>query len=145
MMTERETAGEGRVLGVDPGTKRTGLAVSDGLGLTAQGLATFEGRPAELAARICSLAREYGANLVVVGLPLSMSGGEIEGTVRSRELAGLIERECGLSVILRDERMTSLEAERVMRSEGRIRSAADIDRLAAVLLLQGYLDERSER
>jgi len=137
---------EGRVLGVDPGTKRTGLAVSDELGVTAQGLPTFErGGAKGLAAHIAALAAEYGATEVVVGLPLSMSGGDIEGTRRSRELAALIERECGLGVILRDERMTSLEAERVMRQEGRIRNAADIDRLAAVLLLQGYLDERSGR
>lgn len=136
----------GRLLGIDPGTKRTGIAVSDELGVTAQGLETFErSGPKELVARISALAEAYGVVAVVVGLPLSMSGGDIEGTRRSRELAALIERECGLPVILRDERMTSLEAERVMRREGRIRNAADIDRLAAVLLLQGYLDERSER
>lgn len=135
-----------RMLGVDPGTKRTGLALSDELGLTAQGLPTFErGGPKELVAHIAALAAEYGVREVVVGLPLSMSGGEIEGTVRSRELASRIERECGLKVVLRDERMTSLEVERVMKQEGRIRNAADIDRLAAVLLLQGYLDERSGR
>jgi putative Holliday junction resolvase len=144
-MIEGDDGNGGRVLGVDPGTKRTGLAVSDGLGLTAQGLPTFEGGPKELAARISAIAAEYGVDCVVVGLPLSMSGGEIEGTRRSRELAALIESECGLDVILRDERMTSLEAERVMRHEGRIRNAADIDRLAAVILLQGYLDERSGR
>ncbi|MDD3642966.1 MAG: Holliday junction resolvase RuvX [Candidatus Krumholzibacteria bacterium] len=144
MIMESEDGRAGRVLGVDPGTKRTGLAISDELGFTAQGLPTFErGGAKDLVAHIAAIAAAHGVDEVVVGLPLSMSGGDIEGSVRSRELAGLIERECGLKTVLRDERMTSLEAERVMRREGRIRSAADIDRLAAVLLLQGYLDERS--
>ena len=58
------------------------------------------------------------------------------------ELAGRIERDCGVEVVLRDERMTSLEAERVLAQGGGIKESGDIDRIAAVLLLQGYLDER---
>ena len=132
-----------RILGIDPGTKRYGFAVSDPLGITAQGLDTLE--PAdngELFARIGELITEYKVTVIVIGLPLSMSGGEIEGTERSRELAGRIEERFTVEVILRDERMTSLEAERVLRTEGRIRNAGDIDRLSATLLLQSYLDER---
>jgi putative Holliday junction resolvase len=131
------------VLGIDPGTRRIGLAVSDALGMTAQGLETFEiGRGIELIDRIRELVEEYGISEIVLGLPLSMGGGEIEGTERSRELADLIGRECGVKVVLQDERMTSLEAERVIGQEGKIQKAGDIDKLSAVLLLQSYLDER---
>lgn len=132
-----------RILGIDPGTKRYGFAVSDPLGITAQGLDTFEpSNDGELMARIGELITEFNADIIVLGLPLSMSGGEIEGTERSRELAGRIRERFAVDIILRDERMTSLEAERVLRSEGRIRNAGDIDRLSATLLLQSYLDER---
>lgn len=130
-----------RILGIDPGTKRVGFAVSDELGVTAQGLDTYNITTDE-AFRVFlkQLCSRYNIGVVVLGKPLSMSGGEIEGTERSRELASFIERECGARVVLVDERMTSLEAERVLREQGRIREAGDIDRLAAVLLLQGYLD-----
>jgi putative Holliday junction resolvase len=130
-----------RILGIDPGTKRVGLAVSDELGITAQGLDTYN-ITSEDAFRVFlkGLLSRYNIEVVVLGKPLSMSGGEIEGTERSRELASFIERECGARVELVDERMTSLEAERVLREQGRIREAGDIDRLAAVLLLQRYLD-----
>ncbi|HUV36582.1 MAG TPA: Holliday junction resolvase RuvX [Patescibacteria group bacterium] len=147
-----------RILGIDPGTKRYGLAVSDELGVTAQGLETFvvaEG--ADFVDHVRKLMAEYAVGRIIVGMPLSMSGNAIEGTERSRELAGRIERECGVVVELRDERMTSREAERVLGIGGRGRREArhgareaerkhdvgDIDRLAAVLLLQGYLDERN--
>lgn len=130
-----------RILGIDPGTKRVGLAVSDELGVTAQGLDTYNITTVK-AFRVFlkELLSRYNIGVVVLGKPLSMSGGEIEGTGRSRELASFIERESGARVVLVDERMTSLEAERVLREQGRIREAGDIDRLAAVLLLQGYLD-----
>jgi putative Holliday junction resolvase len=130
-----------RILGIDPGTKRVGFAVSDELGITAQGLDTYN-ITSEDAFRVFlkGLLSRYNIGVVVLGKPLSMSGGEIEGTERSRELASFIERECGARVELVDERMTSLEAERVLKEQGRIREAGDIDRLAAVLLLQGYLD-----
>ena len=133
---------EGRILSVDPGTVRTGLAVTDELGITAQGLETFTaGKGRDLVEHIASLVEEYGIIKVVLGMPLSMSGGEIEGTERSKQLAARIEEECGIEVVLRDERMTSLEVERVMRQEGRIREAGDIDRLSAVVLLQSFLEE----
>ena len=130
-----------RALAIDPGTKRLGLAVSDELGLTAQGLDTYElaGEDAFIAF-LKDLQMRYNIEVIVLGEPRSMSGGEIEGTERSRELARLIERELDMRVILVDERMTSLEAERVLKQAGRIREAGKIDRLAAVLLLQGYLD-----
>lgn len=135
-----------RVLAIDPGTKRIGLAVSDPLGITAQGIDTFAvggGRDFFLFLR--RLIEDNDVKVVVVGMPLSMSGGEIEGTARSREMAERIRGGGGVEVVLRDERMTSLEAERILEEGGGGRAAGDVDRLAAVLLLQSYLDESWDR
>ncbi len=136
---------EGRILAIDPGTKRTGLALSDELGITAQGLETYAGPSKALVEHVGALAGEYGIMTVVIGLPLSMSGEELENAKYSRELGAAIEKQYGIEVVLRDERMTSLEVERVMKQEGRIKNAGDIDRLSAVLLLSSYLEERGAR
>lgn len=134
-----------RILGIDPGTKRLGVAVSDELGITAQGLDTFEvGNGVEFIDYLRDLITMYNIKVIVVGMPLSMSGEDIEGTEMARELAEGLRREFKLEIVLRDERLTSLEAERILRENGRIRNAGDIDRLAAVLLLQSYLDEINE-
>jgi putative Holliday junction resolvase len=136
----------GRVLAIDPGAKRTGLALSDPLGMTAQGLDTFEeGAGTALLDHLGGLIELHGIDTIVVGLPLSMQGKEIEGSGRSRELAARIEERFGLRVYLADERMTSLEAERVLKSGDRRFDRGDIDKLSAMLLLQGYLDERPKR
>jgi putative Holliday junction resolvase len=145
MGTHDAHKGGGRILAVDPGTKRTGLAISDELGITAQGLETYTGPRRSLADRIKAISEEYGIIRVVIGLPLSMSGEELENARISRELAEEIEEKLGIEAVLRDERMTSLEVERVMKQEGRIRRAGDIDRLSAVLLLQTYLEEGGAR
>jgi putative Holliday junction resolvase len=132
---------EQRILAIDPGTKRIGLAVSDELRVTAQGLDTYNFRDEKtFMGFLKGLVSRYNIGVIVLGKPLSMSGGEIEGTERSRRLADNIEREFDIDVVLLDERMTSLEAERVLKKKGRIKEAGDIDRLAAVLLLQSYLD-----
>ena len=136
----------GRVLAIDPGSKRTGLAMSDPLGMTAQGLDTFvEGAGKDLLAHLGELIDLHGIDRVVVGLPLSMQGKDIEGSGRSRSLAARITERFGLAVHLMDERMTSLEAERVLRSGDRGFERGDIDKLSAMLLLQSYLDERPKR
>jgi putative holliday junction resolvase len=135
----------GRIIAIDPGTKRVGLAMSDPLGVTAQGLDTFEtGRGRELIDYVKALVEGSGVTTVVVGLPLSMAGGEIEGSGRSRALAAEIGEKLGVEVVLRDERMTSLEAERVLAGSDRKSEKKDVDRLAAVLLLQSYLEEVSQ-
>lgn len=135
-----------RVLAIDPGTKRTGLAMSDPLGMTAQGLDTFAaGAGKDLLDHLGGLIELYGIATVVVGLPLSMQGKDIEGSVRSRSLAARITERFGIDVRLMDERMTSLEAERVLRSGDRSFDRGDIDKLSAMLLLQSYLDERPKR
>lgn len=140
----KQETGAARVLGIDPGTVRWGLALSDPLRITAQGLETFSGGDeTAFVEHVARLVDENGVETVVIGLPLAMHGGEIEGSARSRALADRIVGRCGVAVELRDERMTSREAERVLGQEGRIRRAGDIDRLAAVLLLQSWLDERA--
>jgi putative Holliday junction resolvase len=137
---------KGRVLAIDPGEKRTGLAVSDPLGMTAQGLDTFEGGGStDLLDHLGGLIARNGIDTVIVGLPLSMQGKDIEGSGRSRALAARIAERFGVAVHLADERMTSLEAERVLSSGDRRFERGDIDKLSAMLLLQGYLDERPKR
>jgi putative Holliday junction resolvase len=135
-----------RVLAIDPGAKRIGLAVSDSLGITAQGLETFEtGKGRDLLDHLDAIIERNAVTTVVVGLPLSMRGEDIEGSERSRALAERIVERFGVEVVLQDERMTSLEAERTLRSGERSFDARDVDKLAAVLLLQSYLDARTER
>lgn len=136
----------GRVLAIDPGSKRTGLAMSDPLGMTSQGLDTFvEGAGKDLLDHLGGLIGLHEIDTVVVGLPLSMQGKDIEGSGRSRALAARIMERFGIEVRLMDERMTSLEAERVLRSGDRSFDRGDIDKLSAMLLLQSYLDERPKR
>jgi putative Holliday junction resolvase len=135
-----------RVLSIDPGTKRIGLAVSDPLGMTAQGIETFETGPGrDFLDHVRALIERYSIGTVVVGLPLSMQGTDIEGSERSRALAAEIHARFRVEVVLQDERMTSLEAERILQSGDRSYDRGDIDKLSAVLLLQSHLDERPKR
>lgn len=130
-----------RVLGLDPGGKRTGIAVSDPLGITAQGLETFVVTPKmALPEYVEKLAGEYNIKTVVIGMPLSMSGKEIEGSERSRTLASSIKERIDAEIVFVDERMTSLESERLLRSAGGVRDKGNIDKISAVLILQSYLD-----
>jgi len=136
----------GRVLAIDPGAKRVGLALSDELCLTAQGLETFEiAKGKDLLAQVGELIDRYDICAVIIGLPLSMAGKDIEGTARSRDLAAWIEERFDVDAILMDERMTSLEAERVLKSGERGYEKGDIDKLSAVLLLQSYLDQMAKQ
>lgn len=139
----RRNGKKSRVLAIDPGAKRIGLAVSDELGLTAQGLDTFEtGTGVDFLDHLQELIDRYEIRAMIIGLPLSMRGTDIEGSGRSRALAARIADRFALEVVLMDERMTSLEAERVLKSGDRGYERGDIDKLAAVLLLQSHLDER---
>ena len=129
-----------RVLGIDPGERRVGLAVSDPLGITAQGLATFDRTRGNVLEHVRTLVREYDVERIVVGRPLALSGAETESTRRAdalaRELATL-----NLPVTFWDERLSSVEAQRVLAGTRAGKDA--VDRIAAVLILQGYLDARS--
>ena len=135
-----------RILGLDYGSRTCGVAVSDPLGITAQGLETIvrkeENKLRRTLARIEELVREYGAEKIVLGFPLNMNdtiGPRAEKTLAFKEM---LERRTGLPVILQDERLTTVEAEEVLIEAGvrREHRKQYVDKLAAVLILQGYLD-----
>jgi putative holliday junction resolvase len=138
----------GRILALDVGRKRIGLALSDALGITAQGIETLQRKNnRDDVARLASLARERGVTLFLLGLPLHMSGDESSQAGFVRDLGAKLEHATGLPVKYWDERLTTVEAERVLRSSGigpEKRKKA-VDQLAAVILLESYLHLRSER
>ena len=132
-----------RILALDLGERRIGLAVSDPLGLTAQGLKTFErrNRRHDLEA-LKELAEQYQVGLVLVGHPLHMNGRAGAQAEKAEAFAEALRRHLGLEVRMWDERLTTAQAERVLRSSGMglEKRKRAVDRLAAVLLLESYLD-----
>ncbi|MCI0452185.1 MAG: Holliday junction resolvase RuvX [Candidatus Latescibacteria bacterium] len=133
----------GRILAVDPGERRVGLAISDPLGITAQGLPTFDKKKGDVFAHLRALAARYDVALVVVGRPLSLSGRESEASRRAAEFARAIGDALSVPVESWDERLSSAEAQRVLAGTRAEKGA--VDRVAAVLILQGYLDARRGR
>ena len=133
----------GRILALDLGKKRIGLAISDELGITAQGLETVErrGRRDDIE-DLRRLVVHRGVTKILVGDPLHMSGDSSRQGDYTREFASELERKTGLPVEFRDERWTSREAERTLRGSGVAngKRKATIDKLSAVILLQSYLD-----
>ncbi len=132
-----------RVLALDLGKKRIGMAISDPLGITAQGLPNLERTTKR--ADLAELARQVEAReveLILIGNPLHMSGVEGRQSVWVREFAGALEARAGRPVRLWDERLTTVEASRVLRASGISieKRARAVDRLSAVILLQSYLD-----
>jgi putative Holliday junction resolvase len=135
-----------RVLALDVGKKRIGLAVSDELGLTAQGIETLQrNRIREDLENLRRLAVEWHIGLLVVGKPLHMSGDESRQSEYTREFAERLGNHLGLPVVFWDERLTSAEAERLLREGGATLAQRKkaVDRMAAVLLLESYLESRS--
>ena len=133
-----------RILALDLGARRIGMAVSDPLGLTAQGLATLERRNRRSDLAECKrLAEEYEVGLVLVGQPLQMDGRAGTQAENAEAFAQDLRRHLGRQVQMWDERLTTVEAQRVLRASGvslsKRRKA--VDRMAAVLLLQSYLDK----
>lgn len=134
---------KGRILAIDYGTKRIGLAVSDALGITAQGIQTFERTNlADALRHIQELVEEFSAELVLLGNPISQRGTETAMSERVASFGEKLRRRLKCPVELVDERLTSAEANRVLRESGisieKRRGARD--RMAATLLLQAYLD-----
>lgn len=132
-----------RILALDLGKRRIGLAISDPLGLTAQGLPNLDrtNKRSDLAA-LARLAREREVGLILMGNPINMGGAEGRQSGWVREFAASLEGYTGLPIRFWDERLTTVEAHRVLRSSGISieKRAAAIDRLSAVILLQSYLD-----
>ena len=135
-----------RILGLDFGSRTCGVAVSDPLGMTAQGLETIvrreENKLRRTLARIEELAEEYKAERIVLGLPLHMDGSMGERAEKTLLFKEQLERRLGLPVILEDERLSTVEAEEVLIEAGvrREHRKQYVDKLAAVLILQRYLD-----
>lgn len=129
-----------RVLALDPGGRRVGLAISDPLGVTAQGLPTLDLRHGELVEHVRALLADYDVERIVVGHAISLAGRETDASRLAVALADELRAAFGLPVELWDERLSSAEAERTLRGARAGKGA--VDRLAAVLILQGYLDAR---
>ncbi len=134
-----------RILALDLGKKRIGLALSDPLGITAQGLPTLQRTNirADLEA-LGKLIEEREVGEILMGHPLHMSGKEGRQVEYTREFAGRLAERTGLDVKFWDERWTTVEAERVLRESGASieKRARAVDRLSAVILLSSYLDSR---
>ena len=131
-----------RILAVDYGERRTGVAVSDELGITAQGLDTIEiADESEILSRVAHLAEDTNADKVVIGLPLNMDGSESEKSEKVRQFGAQLEEITKKPVVFWDERMTSMQAKRVMQ-ELEIKTYKNkplVDKISATLILQEYL------
>ncbi len=135
-----------RIMGLDYGTKTVGVAISDALGLTAQGIETIERKEENKLRRTCArieeLIREYEVKKIVLGFPKHMNNDVGERAEKSLEFKAMLERRTGLEVIMWDERLTTVAAERTL-IESKVRREDRkkyIDKIAAVFILQGYLD-----
>lgn len=135
-----------RVLGLDVGSKTIGLAVSDPLGITAQGLQTIRRQNKRLDfSQLAKLIGEYEVAEIVVGYPLRMSGVEGTQAEKMQRFAEELRQRFKLPVHLWDERLTSAQANRVLRdSEMSIKRRGEVvDQMAAVLILQNWMDTRA--
>ncbi len=138
-----------RIMGLDFGSKTVGVAVSDELHVTAQGVETIQrkspGKLRQTLARLEELIVEYQAEKIVLGFPKNMNDTEGERCRKTLEFKEMLERRSGLPVILWDERLTTVAAERALMESGVRREARKsyVDKVAAVLILQGYLDAQA--
>lgn len=140
-----------RIMGLDYGSKTVGVAVSDALLLTAQAVETIS-RPQETKlrrtlARIEKLCREYEIEKIILGFPKNMNNTIGDRAEKSLEFAEMLKRRTGLPVVMWDERLTTVAAERTLMESGvrREHRKEHIDQIAAVFILQGYLDAESNR
>ena len=133
-------------MGLDYGSKTVGVAISDPLGITAQGIETIERKEEnklrKTLARIEELVKAYEVETIVLGFPKNMNNTIGERAEKSLELKAMLERRTGLPVVMWDERLTTVEAERTL-IESKVRREDRkkyVDKIAAVFILQGYLD-----
>ena len=135
-----------RIMGLDFGSKTVGVAVCDPLGITAQTVETItrasENKMRQTLARIEQLIGEFEIECIVLGYPKNMNNTVGERGEKTRELKAALERRTGLEVILWDERLTTVAAERVLIESGvrRENRKKSVDQIAAAMILQGYLD-----
>ncbi len=135
-----------RIIGLDFGSKTTGVAVSDPFGWTAQGVEIIrrkeENKLRKTLARIEELVKEYGAARIVLGLPKNMNNSLGDRAEKSLAFKEMLERRTGLPVVMWDERLTTVAADRTMMEAGirREHRKEYVDEIAAVFILQNYLD-----
>lgn len=138
-----------RIMGLDYGSKTIGVAISDPLGLTAQGIEIIrredENKLRKSLRRIEELISEYQVEEIVLGFPKNMNNTIGDRAQKSLELKEMLERRCGLPVIMWDERLTTVEAYRTLMESGvrRENRSKYVDMIAAVFILQGYLDAKA--
>ncbi len=137
----------GRVLALDLGKRRIGLALSDGLGITAQGLPTLQRTNIrEDLSNLARMIQDNNVSLILIGNPVHMSGDEGRQSQHAREFGDRLHNATSVDIKFWDERLTTVEAQRVLRESGvslEKRKHA-VDRLAAVILLESYLDSLTQ-
>ncbi len=140
-----------RIMGLDYGAKTVGVAISDALLLTAQGVETIfrtqENKLRQTLARIKSLCEEYEVTEIVLGFPKNMNNTIGDRAEKSLEFAEMLKKRTGLPIVMWDERLTTVEATRTLMESGvrREKRKEYVDKIAAVFILQGYLDARGIR
>lgn len=132
-----------KLLGIDYGDRRTGLSVSDDLGIIASPIGTFVSKGIRDAVDYIScVVKEYSIEKIVLGLPLNMDGSEGERVEKTRKLAEILKKVTGLDVVFQDERLTTVSASRVL-DEAQLKGDKRkeiIDTMSAQIILQTYLD-----
>lgn len=138
-----------RIMGLDYGSKTIGVAISDPLGITAQGIEIIrreeENKLRKSLRRVEELAKEYEVSEIVLGFPKHMNNTIGERAEKSLQLKEVLERRLGLPVVMWDERLTTVEANRTLMETGvrRENRGKYVDMIAAVFILQGYLDAKA--
>ena len=138
-----------RIMGLDYGSKTIGVAISDPLGLTAQGVEIIrreeENKLRKSLRRIEELVKQYEVKELVLGFPMNMNNTIGERAEKSLQLKETLERRLGLPVVMWDERLTTVEANRTLMESGvrRENRGKYVDMIAAVFILQGYLDAKA--
>ena len=137
-----------RILGLDFGSKTVGVAVTDALGLTAQGVEIIRrDSPKKLRktlARIEELVRQYDVKKIVLGYPVMLSCSEGERVEKTKEFAGLLEKRLNMEIIFQDERLTTVEANEIMDEMGIKKEERKkyVDQIAATIILEDYMHEQ---
>ena len=137
-----------RIMGLDYGSKTVGVAISDALGLTAQGIEiirrTQENKLRQTLARIEALVKEFEVTAIVLGFPKNMNNTIGDRAEKSLAFKEMLERRTGLDVFMWDERLTTVEANRTLIEGGvrRENRGKYVDKLAAIFILQGFLDSK---
>jgi putative Holliday junction resolvase len=141
-----EHRAQGRILALDVGKKRIGLALSDELGFTAQGIETLQRtRIREDLKKLKDIAAKWNVVSLLIGRPLHMSGDESRQSEYTKEFAERLRDHTGLPIMYWDERLTSAEAERMLRHAGAslLQRKQSVDQLSAILILESYLQYRA--